>query len=258
MAMPTAAMYAAAKRILSWLSTRAKLGVTYGGHGVRSLHDLKPQGTPARPMDEQRDGSLSCTTDSDLSRHVMPKATAAEAAANPPDKQSSRSQLGYDVSFAFGCLHGCSRRQQSIATDTPAAELQAASVAAAHLLHLTGVVRFVTFGILGHDTVPVWCDNEVTVLVSKDASPIKRLAYVARRVRLLQELDARGVVKLYNVPGTANPSDAFTKNLRRNEFQEYMRVLYNCTRERLRAGKRPRLTRARGGVTPNGVVPAGE
>ena len=106
----------------------------------------------------------------------MPKATASEAAANPPDKASSRSQLGYDISLAHGCLEGVSRRQHSTALDTPTAETFAASVAAALLLHLTGVLRFVSFGILGHQCVPVWCDNEVTVMVSKDASSIKRLA----------------------------------------------------------------------------------
>ena len=87
-------------------------------------------------------------------------------------------------------------------------------------------------------------------MVSKDASPIKRLAYVARRVRLLQELDAHGIIKLRHVPGTANPADAMTKHLRRLEYQDYMRVLYNCARESMRAGKRPRYASARGGVTP--------
>ena len=61
----------------------------------------------------------------------------------------------------------------------------------------------------------------------------KRLAYVARRVRLLQELCARDTVRLRNVPGTANPADSLTKNLKRAEFQEYMRVLYNCDKEAL-------------------------
>ena len=30
---------------------------------------------------------------------------------------------------------------------------------------------------------PLWCDNEACVTVSKDASAMKRMAYVARRVR---------------------------------------------------------------------------
>jgi hypothetical protein len=250
MAKPTAEMYAAAKRILSWLAVRATLGVTYGGHGIRGLQDLLPRGEPLRPMEPQRDASLSCCSDSDLASATLPKATIDEAVASPPDRASSRSQLGYVVMIAHGCLHASSARQQSVALDTPAAETQAASVAASHLLHITGVLRFMSFGVLGHDPVTIWCDNEVTVMVSKDASPIKRLAYVARRVRLLQELDAHGLIKLRRVPGTANPADAMTKHLRRLEYQDYMRVLYNCARESMRAGKRPRYASARGGVTP--------
>jgi hypothetical protein len=79
----------------------------------------------------------------------------------------------------------------------------------------------------------LWCDNEVTVMVSKDASSIKRLAYVARRVRLLQELEARKIVTLYNVPGTANPADAMTKHLAKLDYVPYMIRLYNCKPEDL-------------------------
>ena len=89
-------------------------------------------------------------------------------------------------------------------------------------------VRFVSFGVLGHDTVPVWCDNEITVLVSKDVSPLKRLAYVARRVRLLQEFAKDGVVRLYDVPGVANPADMLTKHPKKADFIDYTSVLYNC------------------------------
>ena len=241
MAKPTPQTYAAAKRVLAWLAAHSKLGVTYGGRGIRQLTDLLPRGSPRKPMEPQRDPSLACTSDSDLSRKLLPQSSTAEIKTPPPNGSASRSQLGYDVSLAYGCLHASSRRQQSVAIDTPAAELQAASVAAAHVLHLSGVLRFVSFGVLGHDVVPLWCDNEVTVLVSKDASPLKRLAYVARRARFLQELSACGIVKLLDVPGTANPADAFTKHLGRGEFQEYMRVLYNCDKECLRADKkRPR------------------
>ena len=240
MAKPTIQMYVAAKRILAWLAAHAKLGVTFGGRGIRGASDLLPRGHARQPMQPQRDASLACTTDADLSRKLLPQ--SSDPAPKPqPDGSASRSQLGYEISIAYGCLHGSSRRQQSVAVDTPASELQAASVAAAHVLHIAGVLRFVSFGVLGHEVVPVWCDNEVSVLVSKDASPLKRLAYVARRARFLQELDACGIVKLYNVPGVANPADAFTKHLGRKEFQEYMRVLYNCDAECLRAGRRSRL-----------------
>ena len=111
----------------------------------------------------------------------------------------------------------------------------AASVASAQLLHISGVVRFVSFGVVGHEPVPVWCDNEVTVLVSTDASPIKRLAYIARRVRLLQELDRYEIVKLHDVPGLLNPADIMTKHLTSDTFARYMSIIYNCSVEFLSA-----------------------
>ena len=101
--------------------------------------------------------------------------------------------------------------------------------------------------------MPLWCDNEVTVMVSKDATPLKRLAYIARRVRLLQELVKLGIVRLLNVPGKLNPADVLTKYLPRDDYERYMSYIYNCTRERLRAVEqsrpRPIGTRSGGGVT---------
>ena len=66
------------------------------------------------------------------------------------------------------------------------------------------------------------------MLVAKDASAIKRLSYVTRRVRLLQELQAHGVVDMRNVPGKDNPADSLTKSLERAPFRRYMARLYNA------------------------------
>jgi hypothetical protein len=52
-------------------------------------------------------------------------------------------------------------------------------------------------------------------------------------VRLLQELEARKIVTLYNVPGTANPADAMTKHLAKLDYVPYMIRLYNCKPEDL-------------------------
>jgi hypothetical protein len=57
----------------------------------------------------------------------------------------------------------------------------AASVAGAVLVSVTSVLTFVSFGVLGHQTVRIWCDNEAAVMAANDASSIKRLAYIARR-----------------------------------------------------------------------------
>ena len=89
------------------------------------------------------------------------------------------------------------------------------------------MLYFVTFGVLGNHAIPVWCDNEACVMVSKDASSLKRLAYVTRRVRMMQELVHRGFVRILNVPGKANPADPLTKHVDKLTFRTYMARLYN-------------------------------
>ena len=95
------------------------------------------------------------------------------------------------------------------------------------------MLRFVTFGILGDQPVPVWCDNEAAVLVANDASSAKRLPFVTRRVRLLQELRERGIVHVLSVPGKENPADALTKYLSKHDFKPYMARMYNCSVDEL-------------------------
>ena len=93
---------------------------------------------------------------------------------------------------------------------------------------IAGVLEFLSFGVLGRDAVSTWCDNEAAVCAGNDSTSIKRLAYIARRVRFLQELVARLVVSLLNVPGKANPADAFTKHVSpKRLWQEYMARMYN-------------------------------
>jgi len=128
-------------------------------------------------------------------------------------------------------MEAVSRRQHSTAVDTAAAEMFAASVAGAVLFSVTSVLTFVSFGVLGHQTVRIWCDNEAAVLLAaNDASSIKRLAYIARRVRFLQELVTRKIVVLLNIDGKQNPADALTKHIEpKATFRDYMARLYNAT-----------------------------
>ena len=227
MAKPTHRSYACAKHILAWLCRHRALGVTFGGPHLRSLDDLQPRGAAQPPMSSLRDASLACSVDSDLSGRALPKLSLAEAAAAPPDRASSRSQLGYEFSIAGGCFDATSRRQPSTALDTAVAETFACSTAAAHLINITGVLRFVSFGVLGADPVPMWCDNEVAVMVANDASSLKRMAYIARRIRFLQELVKLRLADVKNVPGKVNPADALTKHLHKQTYREYMARLYN-------------------------------
>ena len=145
------------------------------------------------------------------------------------------SQLGYIITFMGWTIDGASRRQHSTALDTPAAELFAASTAAAKLVSVRGVLRFASFAVLGHEATPLRCDNDATLLVSQDATSVKRLAYVARRCKFMQELHEETEINMGHVPGTRNPADLMTKYLETKAlFVEYAAWMYNCTLEVMR------------------------
>ena len=78
MATPTHARYAAAKRILAWLSHRADVGVVFGNLLCPTIDGVRGLRSPTAhilPMDlAERDCSLHCTVDSDLrSGVIMPR-----------------------------------------------------------------------------------------------------------------------------------------------------------------------------------------
>ena len=229
MAKPTEQSYTAAKRILAWLRDRSDLGCTYGRPHLRSLEDLIPSQDPFPPMHDSRDFALTCTVDSDLSSRSLP--LLSDVDAKPADRNASRSQLGYEFSLAGACFEACSRRQHSVAVNTAVAELFAASTAAAILITINGVLRFVTFGILGVQPVVFWCDNEICITVAKDASSMKHVAYVARRVRFLQEMQSSDhrIISMRKVSGLANPADMLTKHLKKESFKLYAAKLYGCS-----------------------------
>ena len=135
-------------------------------------------------------------------------------------------------------IESASRRQPSVAIDTAAAELFAASTCAQAILCISDVLMFLSFGALGIDATPLWIDNEACILIAKDATSIKRLAYMARRAAWMRELtdanhDVRQVVRPLKVDGTANPADALTKYLSKPAFRAYAARMYNCSEEGL-------------------------
>ena len=63
--------------------------------------------------------------------------------------------------------------------------------------------------------------------LTRDASSLKRLAYIARRVRFIQELEARRVISIQNIEGIKNPADVLTKYLGKPDYIRYTSRLYN-------------------------------
>ena len=74
-------------------------------------------------------------------------------------------------------------------------------------------------------------DNEICITVAKDASSMKHVAYVARRVRFLQEMQSSDhrIISMRKVSGLANPADMLTKHLKKESFKLYAAKLYGCS-----------------------------
>ena len=63
--------------------------------------------------------------------------------------------------------------------------------------------------------------------LTADIDTLKRLAYIARRVRFIQELEARRVISIQNIEGIKNPADVLTKYLGKPDYIRYTSRLYN-------------------------------
>jgi hypothetical protein len=151
MAFPSPEAYAGAKRVLCWLRLHRDLGLHFSAEGVK-MEDLEPPTEPRLPMDGEQKPYLFAAVDSNLNGRTL------EAGEIPP-KGSWRSQLGFVIFLLGAAIEACSRRQHSTALDTACAELFAASSAAAVLIHVQGVFRFLSFGLLGKKPIPLFCDN---------------------------------------------------------------------------------------------------
>ena len=60
---------------------------------------------------------------------------------------------------------------------------------------------------------------------------MKHVAYVARRVRFLQEMQSpdHRIISMRKVSGLANPADMLTKHLKKESFKLYAAKLYGCS-----------------------------
>ena len=226
MAMPTHESYRAAKRILAWLVIHKDLAITFGGRGVSSWEDLITPADTIEPMAVTTPMHLTCAVDSDLNKAVLTPGMAEPAAS---DTGASRSQIGYVISFMGGPLEACSKRQHSTALDSAAAEVFAASSAVAKLMSIRGVLRFASFGVLGNEPTPIFCDNEAACMVTRNATSVKRLSYIARRCRFMQECQGTEIL-IKDISGLNNPADAFTKHMKiKATWRLYMARIYNAS-----------------------------
>ena len=206
---PTVLSAAAADRILMWCARNPA--------AARNVFDCSQgivESNGSNPADVMYGGAPK-----DLGVHGIVDAEHGLPASFDVDKDYSAgfAQGARAIMFLGGYIHLVSHRIGAVTKDVTAAEVWEAAACAADVAVYVATLN--EWGIPIAYTVKIWSDSESTKWIAEDARAVKRIAYVARRCRYLQELEARGVIKIMKILGTKNPVNALTKaTITFNEF----------------------------------------
>lgn len=180
---PGAQHIAAAKHVLKYLAGTADLGVTY--HGSDEVLTSKGY--------DRRD-KLIASVDSDLGGCV--------------DTQVSTT--GFVIWLNGGPIAWKSRKQSTVSTATMEAEMKAASLLGMDLVWYRDAMF--ELGVL-QGCVRVMEDNSGCVASAHGQRDTAKSANFKRTQAYVEQLCAKGVMWLDDVPGIENPADIFTKSV---------------------------------------------
>ena len=68
-------------------------------------------------------------------------------------------------------------------------------------------------GIIQHGPTAIYEDNAAAILMANAGKPTERSRHIDIQYFALQEWVSKGFVKLFHIPGVANPADSMTKAL---------------------------------------------
>ena len=139
------------------------------------------------------------------------------------DWNVTHSTSGWVVMLGGSAIAYGSKRQHSVALSSTEAEIMAASLAAAEIVHLRGVLLE-----MGYDVrrlTPLYIDNSGGMQLSKDLKSCQRSRHIERRYLRLREWVAEGQIDVRFVGTKANIADALTKSLDSATFNRHRNVL---------------------------------
>jgi hypothetical protein len=126
------------------------------------------------------------------------------------DQEGRRSSQGHCFDLGSGVISWRANRSPAAALSSCEAELYAGTSAAQEVLWLRGLLQS-----LGHSqpTPTLWCDNESTIALTKDAIFSARSKHIEVRYFFIRELVQAGKLHVQHIAGTENVADIFTKPL---------------------------------------------
>ena len=135
------------------------------------------------------------------------------------------STSGWAIWCGGALVAWASKKQQCVALSTTEAEIMAASMACADIMHLRAVLE----GFEQHAAVDrptrLWIDNHSTCCVATAAINTKVLKHMARRWYYVRELATKKLVVPVHVRTDFNISDVLTKALCAEKHQRFTRFL---------------------------------
>ena len=146
------------------------------------------------------------------------------------DWTENHSTNGYCIRLGGAVVAYASKRQHSTALSSTEAEIMGASLAAAEIVNLRGLLRE-----MGRDmTKPtvLYVDNQGAVALSKDMKSCQRSRHIERRYLRIREWVAAGEIEVRYIATADNAADIMTKPLDARTFMGHVDKLMNLSAAR--------------------------
>ena len=142
------------------------------------------------------------------------------------DPTTARSTLGYAFQFGRGLVAWSSKRQYSVALSSTEAEYMAATSAAKEALWLSSLITQLAIpGISDPVPVPIFGDNQGSIVLSKTPTYHPRSKHIAVRYHFIRETVANGLVTYEYIPTDELMADTLTKSLPLDKFHRFARAM---------------------------------
>ena len=141
------------------------------------------------------------------------------------DWTECHSTNGYCIRLAGAVVAYASKRQHSVALSSTEAEIMAASLAAAEIINIRGLLR--EMGRVMDKPTVLYVDNQGAVALSKDMKSCQRSRHIERRYLRIREWVAAGKIEVRYVATASNAADALTKPLDVKTFERHVATLMN-------------------------------
>jgi hypothetical protein len=141
-----------------------------------------------------------------------------------PDTVSSRSMGGRAIMFAGAAISCTAKKFHTMVRSSTDGEVLVASDADMDLVYYGGIAQFL--GVAHDRPTPIFTDNDAAIFVAADEMSAKNLPYIIKHLRILQESEERGDIKMYKVPGHLNPADALTKFIEKEPTARVRHMMY--------------------------------